>query len=77
MTNKVPNKISSFAQRIAEQIVAEATSGSGCWDELNGPSAVLRQYSDTRFTITIPQEYDEDGEPTDHVCLITIECGEP
>jgi hypothetical protein len=66
----------SFARRVAEQIDAEAHSGSGFWDELGGPSAVLREVSDTRFTITIPQEYD-DGEETDSVCLITVECGEP
>ena len=67
----------SFAQRVAEQISNEAHSGSAVWDELNGPSAMLRKYGDGRFTITIPQGYDEDGEPTDHVCIITVECCPP
>lgn len=66
-------EMSSFAQRVAEQIDAEAHSGSGFWDELNGTSAVLSEVSDTKYTITIPQEYDEDDEPTDNVCMITVE----
>ena len=66
-----------FAQQVAQQIVNEAKSGSPVWDELNGPDAVLRQYSDTRFTITIPQEYDESGQPTENFCLVTVEYGAP
>jgi hypothetical protein len=62
-----------FAQRVAQQILNEAQSGSAVWDEMNGPSAVLRQYSDTRFTITIPQEYDGNDRPTENVCLVTVE----
>lgn len=66
----------SFAQRIAETIHAEAQSGSAFWDELNGPSAKLAQQGD-KYVITIPQEYDENDEPTEHVAIITIECGVP
>lgn len=69
--------MTSFAQRVAEQIDAEAHSGSGFWDELNGPEATMVKVSDIKYVITIPQEYDEDGEETDHVCVITVECGEP
>lgn len=69
--------MTSFAQRVAEQIDAEAHSGSGSWDELNGPEATMVKVSDIKYVITIPQEYDEDGEETDHVCVITVECGEP
>lgn len=69
--------MSSFAQRIAEQISNDAHSGAATWDELNGPQAVYRQVSDTCYTVTIPQEYDEDDEPTGNVCVITVECGVP
>ena len=62
----------SFAQRVAEAISNDAHSGSAVWDELNGPSAKLTKYSDDILTITIPQEYDEDDEPTDLVCEITV-----
>lgn len=69
--------IESFAKRVAEQIDAEAHSGSAFWDELNGPDATMAQVSDDKYVITIPQQYDEDGNETDHVCLITVECGVP
>jgi hypothetical protein len=56
----------------------EAQSGAARWDELNGPEAVLSgPYPEDRFTITIPQEYDENDEPTTRVCVITVECGSP
>ena len=63
----------SFAQRVADGILNEAQSGSGYWDELHGPSAEMIKYSDDLFTITIPQEYDEEDEPTDTVCVITVQ----
>jgi hypothetical protein len=62
-----------FAKRVAEAILADAQSGSAIWDELNGPGAVLSgRYPENRFTITIPQVYDE---PAGDVCVITVECG--
>lgn len=67
--------MASFAQSVAEQIDAEAHSGSGSWDELHGPSAELHQISPTKFIITIPQGYDEENEPTVNVCVITVESG--
>lgn len=67
--------MASFAQRVAEGILNEAQSGSGYWDELNGPSAQLIKYGEDIFTITIPQEYDENDEPTDKVCVITVALG--
>jgi len=67
----------SFAQRIAEAIHNDAQSGAAVWDELNGPRAVLYERGGDRFTITIPQEYDENDEPADRVCVITIGYGSP
>jgi hypothetical protein len=67
----------SAAKEIAENILSDAQSGSGKWDEVNGPSAEMRQVSESKYEITIPQEYDEDGNETDHVTLITVECGRP
>lgn len=76
--------MTSFAERVAEQILNDAQSGSAAWDELHGPSAQLRTYPPTKFsvdnstfTITIPVEYGEDDEPTSEVCVITVECGKP
>jgi len=67
--------MASFTQRVAEAILNDAQSGSAVWDELNGPSAVLSgRYPENRFTITIPQEYDEEeGESSLQVCVITVE----
>jgi len=66
----------TFAQRVAETILADAQSGAARWDALNGPRAMLSgRYPENRYTITIPQEYDENARPTDHVCVITVECG--
>jgi len=65
--------VDSFAQRVAEAISNDAHSGAAVWDELNGPSSVLRKFSEDKLTITIPQEYEENDEPTDRVCVITVE----
>lgn len=65
--------MSNFAQQVAEQIDAEAHSGSGFWDELNGPSATLQRISDDKFTISFPQQWDADDQPTGAVCLVTVE----
>lgn len=65
--------MSAFIREIAEAIHADATSGSAVWDELNGPSAKLEQQGDDKYVITIPQEYDENDEPTSYVARITIE----
>jgi len=67
----------SFAQRVADAIFNDATSGSAVWDELNGPEASIVQAGENKYTITVPQEYDEDGNQTGHVCVITVECGVP
>lgn len=65
--------MTSFTQRVAEAILNDAQSGSAVWDELNGPSAELRQETETTFTITIPQEYSEvEGESSLQVCVITV-----
>lgn len=69
--------MSTFAQKVAEQILADATSGSASWDELNGPDAVLRQVGDAKYAVSIPRQYGDDDEPIDHVCVITVECGSP
>jgi hypothetical protein len=67
----------TFAFRVADLIDAEAHSGSGSWDELHGPDAVLTQVSNDKYAITIPTEYDDEGNPSEHVCVITVECGAP
>jgi hypothetical protein len=51
----------TFAQQVAELIHAETQSGSGSWDELNGPDSVLTQVSENEYRITIPGEYQNDG----------------
>ena len=57
----------SMASRIAEQIWRDATSGSGAWDELDGPGATLTQVSgvSSASMVLIPHpEYDDDtGNP--------------
>jgi hypothetical protein len=60
----------NIAQQVAEAIFNAAQSGSAVWDELGGPYAVLRRYGN-RYVIAIPG-----GDLSDHVCLITVECGE-
>jgi hypothetical protein len=67
--------MSSFAQRVAEQIDAEAHSGSGSWDELHGPDAVLTQVGENKYVITFPREYaeDDEDEPTGESCTVTVE----
>lgn len=71
--------MSSFAQRVAEQIDCEAHSGSGYWDELGGPDATLVKISENKYTITFPREYadDDDEEPTGESCVITVESSVP
>jgi hypothetical protein len=64
--------MTSFTQRVAEAILNDAQSGSAVWDELNGPSAQMIKYGDDIFTITVPQEYNENDEATDVVCVITV-----
>lgn len=72
----------NLAQRVAELIDADAHSGRGAWDEVNGPDAELISESDTKQIITIPERWIEGGdsgqyEETDNYCRITIEYVEP
>jgi hypothetical protein len=71
--------MTSFAQRVAEQIDAEAHSGSGFWDELSGPDAKLTQISENKYIITFPREYaeDDEDEPTGESCVVTVESTVP
>jgi hypothetical protein len=51
------------AQQVAELILANATSGSASWDELNGPDATLRKIHDHKFLIEIEQPDYDSGNP--------------
>lgn len=62
------------AQEVADQICAEAGSGSAYWDELNGPDAKFGPWGeDGKFVISLPGGYDDDGPVWDPTVKITIE----
>jgi hypothetical protein len=65
-----------LAARVAELIHADATSGSGAWDELDGPDATLTQVSGYHTVIIAHPEYDDTGNPVPKsgtVTVITVE----
>jgi hypothetical protein len=64
----------SWAKEVADLILAESQSGSGAWDELNGPESQLKKTGPDQFTITIPViDWESETGESDEVCIITIE----
>jgi len=60
-----------LAREVAENISADAQSGSAMWDEVGGPGAVMNEFAPGKFRITIPQ-WDDTGDIAPAV-IITVE----
>jgi hypothetical protein len=68
--------MTSVAREVAELIHAETRSGSGAWDELNGPESLLIEVSDGKQIVMLPVVYDDEDQPVSY-CTITIESAVP